>query len=258
MAPQSPIGILIIHGAYFLPAAYESFSNRLTEAGLAVRCPRLPSCGDTIPPTALLEHDINAVQEAAKELIATNRKIIVLAHSYGGIVASAAITSDLYSVNGSSGVVSLIYLAAWLLVPGQGLDDVIAKHGMQSKVDLGTHGDGVMFPKNAADSFFNDLDRAEAEELAKGNVTHNWMAATGKMTHAPWMDLPMIYVFCSQDLALLPPLQQAMLQGAVDFGDGTDGGAGIVTETIDSGHCPFLSKPEEVQRVIEMAAANIR
>ncbi|KAJ5728495.1 hypothetical protein N7493_004825 [Penicillium malachiteum] len=155
--------ILIIHGAYFLPAAYETFSNRLIEAGLTVRCPRLPSCGDIIPPTALLEHDINAVQEAAKELVATNHNIIVLAHSYGGIVASEAITSDLYS----------------------GLDDVIAKHGMQSKVDLGTHDDGVMFPKNGADSFFNDLDRAEAEELAKGNVTHNWMAATGKMTHAP-------------------------------------------------------------------------
>ncbi|KAJ5736093.1 uncharacterized protein N7483_001218 [Penicillium malachiteum] len=147
MAPQSPTAILIIHGAYFLPAAYEAFSNRITEAGLTVRCPRLPSCGDTIPPTALLKHDVNAVQEAAKELIATNHKIIVLAHSYGGSVASEAITSDLYSINGSSGVVSLIYLAAWLLVPGQGLDDVVAKHGMQSKVDLGTHGDGVMFPQ---------------------------------------------------------------------------------------------------------------
>ncbi|KAJ6004916.1 hypothetical protein N7540_012715 [Penicillium herquei] len=255
MAPQSPIAILIIHGAYFLPAAYEAFSERMIEAGLTVRCSRLPSCGDTIPPTALLEHDVNAVQEAAKELIATNHKIIVLAHSYGGIVASEAITSDLYSINGSSGVVSLIYLAAWLLVPGQGLDDVVAKHGMQSKVDLGTHGNGVMFPKNAADSFYNDIDRAEAEELSKGNVTHNWMAATGKLTHAPWMDLPMIYVFCSRDLAILLPLQQAMVQEAVDFTSG--GGVGIVTEIIDSGHCPFLSRPEEVQRVIEMAVVKL-
>lgn len=249
MATPISTAILIVHGAYFLPGAYEPFCNRLRAAGLTVRCPRLPSCGDSQPPTALLQDDLAAVRTAASELISTNHKILVLAHSYGGIVASAAITPDLYSssTNGP-GVSALLYLAAWLLLPGQCLDDIIAKHGMQSEVDLGTLGDGMMFPKNAPESFYNDIERDEAEELAKANVTHNWMAAVDKMSHAPWRDLPTTYVFCEEDKALLPGLQRAMVDGAVEAG-----GAGIETVTIQTGHCPFLSRPEVVQELVEGA-----
>ncbi|KAJ5092802.1 alpha/beta-hydrolase [Penicillium angulare] len=254
MASKEPVAVLIIHGAYFLPSAWDNFSNRLTQAGLIVRCPRLPSCNDSQPPTSLLKDDLQAVRSAAKNLIASNHKIIVLAHSYGGIVASEAITPDLYSDGlGGSGVVSLIYLSAWLIVPGESLQDVFARHGAQSEVDLGMHSDEVVSAKNAPESFYNDIERGEAEEMAKGNVTHHWTVAMGKIGHAPWKDLPMIYVFCLRDKAILGPLQKAMVEDAVNAG-----GDGIVTESIDSGHCPFLSKPEEVQRIIEGVVSSVK
>lgn len=251
MASEHPTAVLIVHGAYFLPLAWNDFSTRLTNTGLTVRVPRLPTCNDTVPPTALLEQDLHAVRTAAKELIDTNHKIIVLAHSYGGIVASNAITPDLYSAGGS-GVVSLIYLAAFVLPLGDGLGELVARHGMQSEVDLGDLGDGVMFPKNAPESFYNDIERERAEKLAKENVTHNYMAAVEKTKYAPWRDLPTTYVFCSRDKAILPPLQEALLKDVVDVG-----GSGIVTESIEAGHCPFLSRPGDVQRIVEGAVAKI-
>ncbi|KAJ5267012.1 alpha/beta-hydrolase [Penicillium angulare] len=247
MASEKPVAVLIIHGAYFLPSAWKNFGNHLTQAGLTVRCPHLPSCNDSQPPTSLLKDDLHAVRAAAKDLIASNHKIIVLAHSYGGIVASEAITPDLYSDRlGGSGVVSLIYLSAWLIVPGESLQDIFARHGAQSEVDLGMHSDEVVFAKNAPESFYNDIERGEAEELAKKNVTHHWTVAMGKIGHAPWRDLPLAYVFCLRDKAILGPLQKAMVKDAVDAG-----GDGIVTDSIDSGHCPFLSKPGKFQRIIE-------
>jgi pimeloyl-ACP methyl ester carboxylesterase len=246
MAPENP-AILIIHGGYFLPTAWDAFNDQLTKAGLVVRCPRLPTCGDKQPPTATLEEDVTAVRSAAKDLIDTGHNVIVLAHSYGGIVASEALTSDLYANEATKGIVHIIFLSAWLVQPGDTLEDVIGKYGFQCKVDLGSNGDGTVFAKNAAEAFFNDIDSATAEELAKGNVTHNWPAVSEKVTGAPWKDLPTTYVHCTRDLAIMLPLQKSMVQEAINAG----GAPEFVTEIIDSGHCPFLSKPDELISIVK-------
>ncbi|KAJ5825734.1 alpha/beta-hydrolase [Penicillium riverlandense] len=243
MTGAKPTAILIVHGGYFLPPAWDALSNRLRKAGFVVQCPRLPSCGDKRPPTALREHDVAAVRKVAQELIDAGHSILVLAHSYGGMVASEAITKDLYA-SGGNGVVSLIYLSAWLLQPGSTLEDVITKYGFQSEVDLGNNGDGTVFAKNAPESFYNDLEPETAEEFARGNVTHNWGAALGPMKGAPWKDLPTTYVHCTQDMAIMHPLQQSMVQDAVNAG------GKLIVETIDAGHCPFLSQPEEIVRIV--------
>jgi pimeloyl-ACP methyl ester carboxylesterase len=171
----------------------------------------------------------------------------VLAHSYGGIVASEALTSDLYANEVTKGIVHIILLSAWLVQPADTIEDVIGKYGFQCKVDLGNNGVGTVFAKNAAEAFFNDIDSATAEELAKGNVTHNWLAVSEKVTGAPWKDLPTTYVHCTRDLAIMLPLQKSMVQEAINAG----GASEFVTEIIDSGHCPFLSKPDELISIVK-------
>lgn len=253
MENQAPIAVLIVHGAYFLPSAWENFCHRLTQAGFIVRCPRLPTCGDTRPPTALLEQDVIAVRTAAQELINSGLTVIVLAHSYGGIVASEAVTQDLYARGSGNGIAYLIYLAAWLVLPESSLSDVISKYGFQCKVDIGINEDGTMAAKNAPESFYNDIDVDRAKELASSNVTHNWLAASGPVNGAPWKDLPMTFVYCTQDLAIMLPLQESMVQDALN----AKGTSRVVTETIEAGHCPFLSKPEEVIQILQRAVAVI-
>lgn len=250
MANQKPTSVLIVHGGYFLPAAWDAFSDRLRQVGFTVQCPRLPSCGDKRPPTATLEHDVKAVRMAAQDLIDSNHTILVLAHSYGGIVASEAIGPNLYSSD-SSGVVGLVLLSSWLVQPGDTLTDVIGKYGFQCKVDLGNNGDGTVYAKNAPESFYNDIESTEAEDLATRNVTHNWLAASGQISGAPWKDLPTTYIHCAQDLAIMLPLQQSMVQDAVNAG------GKLITKTIDSGHCPFLSQPEAVLRIVEDAVTKL-
>lgn len=114
---------------------------------------------------------------------------------------------------------------------------------------MGSNGDGTVFAKNAPASFYNDIDPLVAEELARENVTHNWIAGPGMINGAPWKDLPTMYVFCTRDLAILLPLQRCMVKDAVDAA----GRGRLVTEEIDSGHCPFLSMPGEVVRVVNKA-----
>ncbi|KAJ5100081.1 alpha/beta-hydrolase [Penicillium argentinense] len=250
MSAQKPTAVLIIHGGYFLPAAWNAFSDRLRQAGLVVQCPRLPSCGDERPPTAAIKHDVAAVRKAAQDLITLNHCFLVLAHSYGGMVASEAIRPDLYASNGK-GVVGLVLLSSWLVQPGDTLMSVIDKYGFQCKVDLGNNGDGTVFAKNAPESFYNDIELTEAEELAKGNVTHNWLAASAEISGAPWKDLHTTYIHCAQDLAIMLPLQQSMVQDAVNAG------GRLTIKTIDSGHCPFLSQPETVIGIVNEVMENV-
>lgn len=248
-ANTKPTAILIIHGGYFLPGPWDSFSEQLRKAGYVVQVPRLPSCGDERPPTAVRAQDVAVVLSATQELIAAGHTILVLAHSYGGMVASDTISRDLYADGaGNGGVVSLILLSAWLLLDGDSLENVIAKHGLQSQVDLGNNGDGTVFAKNAAESFYNDLAPGTAEAFATSNVTHNWGAALGPIVGAPWKDLPTTYVHCAQDLAIQYPMQQSMVQDAIAAG------GKIVTETIESGHCPFLSQPDTLLQIVEKVA----
>ncbi|KAK1140974.1 hypothetical protein N8T08_009720 [Aspergillus melleus] len=243
MSSLKTTAIIIVHGAYFLPSAWDAFNDQLSQRGFTVLYPRLPTCSDLRPPRALLADDVAAVRAAATELIAANHKILILAHSYGGIVASEAITPDLYigaSKTLSKGISSIIYISPWLVPPGSSVPSVIEKYGFQCQVDLGVNEDGTVFAKNAPDSFYNDIPAEKAESLAKDNVTHNYGAAMGEMTHAPWKDIPCMYVHCLKDLAIMMGLQKSMVK------DVLESGGQLVTKEMDSGHCPFLSRANEL------------
>ncbi|QKX56701.1 uncharacterized protein TRUGW13939_03807 [Talaromyces rugulosus] len=275
--------VLIVHGGYFLPAAWTPFTNALSHAGFTVRCPRLPTCGDTRPPTARLEDDVHAVQQAALELRDQGHSILVLAHSYGGVVASEAITPSFYSTSltttststnskpnsdsdlnsnenenenknekkGGGGVVALLYLAAFLIQPSTALGQTMTKHIPPSHVQLGDdNADGTVYAQNAVEAFYNDLPKTQAEELARSNVTHNWSAVAHTVRGAPWMDLPTVYIQCARDRALVFELQQILVDDAVAAADKK----GIERVTLDSGHCPFLSRPDELLVIIKRVA----
>ena len=104
--------------------------------------------------------------------------------------------------------------------------------------------------KNAGDAFYNDvLPRSRAEELARANVTHNIMVVGGDVEGVPWMDVESTYVVCEKDEAILVRLQRHMVK------DAQDAGGKVQVETLQSGHCPFLSRPDEMVGIVEKVAA---
>jgi pimeloyl-ACP methyl ester carboxylesterase len=247
--PQA--AVLLVTGAYFLPVSWEPFIDRLSVAGFLVRCPRLPTCGGVRPAKATVEDDVAAVRNAAAELVKAGHPIIVLAHSYGGIVASEAIRPELYAKEPSgAGVVYLIYLSAWLLLPGCSVNDMFEKYRWQSKADVGFNEDGTVSIKNVPDCFYNDIEPERAQQLAKKNVTHNTSTFPHKVSYAPWKEISTTYVYCSKDMAIFLDLQKDMVKDAQE-----NGAPALDIVTCDSGHCPFLSMPGEVVGIVEKAWA---
>ena len=117
---------------------------------------------------------------------------------------------------------------------------------------MGFNEDGTAYAKNAAATFYNDVQpHSRAEELAKQNVTHNWSAVGGSVEGVPWMDLPTTYVHCEKDQAILVGLQRSMVE---DAREALEGKGSLTTETLDAGHCPFLSMPDEVMKLVTKVA----
>jgi hypothetical protein len=88
--------------------------------------------------------------------------------------------------------------------------------------------------------------------LARADVTHNWSAASAKVEGVPWMDLPATCVFCENDQAIFLNLQKTMVSNAKEV----DGAKRLKSETLNSGHCPRLSLPDSLLRIVEKIAAS--
>jgi hypothetical protein len=145
-----------------------------------LRCQRTPP-----PQLRKLPATHNLPRAVAVDFVSAGHNIVILAHSSGEIVASEALAPELYTSNndGKKGIVSLVYLAAFLVQPGGIIADVFDKYGFQCRVDLGQNDDGTVLTQNASDSWYNDItevDSSRAEGLANANVTHNWLAAMGR------------------------------------------------------------------------------
>lgn len=117
--------ILAIHGAWHHPAYFRSVITLLSEQGYSAVCPHLPTCNNDDPPTKTLEDDVALIRNAASSLADEGHEIVVLMHSYGGVVGTDALyglgTKTRAKKGLSGGVRRLIYMCAFIPRMGQSL-----------------------------------------------------------------------------------------------------------------------------------------
>ena len=117
--------ILIIHGSWHQPAHYQRLVDHFQSAGYDSICPLLPSF-DAPRADIGVKEDSATIRRAIEDLLAQGRELIVLGHSYGGVIMSEAITSG-YDIRARSlagmkgGVIGLLFICAFVLLPGQSL-----------------------------------------------------------------------------------------------------------------------------------------
>jgi hypothetical protein len=63
-----------------------------------------------------------------------------------------------------------------------------------------------------------------------------------------WKSIPSSYLLCEDDLAVPPSGQEGIIQNARDLG------GDVEVTRIKTGHCPFLSMPEETARWVRGVA----
>lgn len=240
--------ILLVQGSFQLPEAYGKLASALRSRGFLVSQPRLPSQSDHDHPGFAkrdLSDDSRAIEAEAKRLtVDEGMTVMVVMHSYGGLVGSDAIPEDLSLQSRrraglAGGVCRLFYFAGFVLDQGQ---SVLGTFGESPNNELKPNGRFTM--KDTASLIYHDLPPEEASSWASKIIDQSYAVQTTAITRTAYKYIPSTYVITEDDHAV--PLQyQEMFAAAT----------GAEVKKIHSGHSPQLSKPEELADFIAEAAA---
>lgn len=217
--------VLLVPGSWHGAWAFEALTGHLERAGVRVHAVDLPSNGGR----SGLAEDATVVRA---ELDAIAEPTVVVGHSYGGIAVSEGAASSPYAA-------ALVYLCAFMLPPGQSLLDA-RQHRLPPWIAL-DEADGTQLAQDAEEVLYGDCPPAVARAAAGRLVPQSVAAVATPQTAAAWQERPSTYVVCTQDRAIPPALQEAMA------------GRATRVRRLDASHSPFLSRPDEVARIVREA-----
>jgi pimeloyl-ACP methyl ester carboxylesterase len=104
-------------------------------------------------------------------------------------------------------------------------------------------------PEGNAKDNFSDMPPAEGIEWAKKMPEHSTASFGGELTYEGYKDVPVSYLYTEQDRTVLPKLQQVCIDNVEQAT-----GKKVDVQKLDSGHFPFLSRPNDVVRIIRRVA----
>ncbi|KAE8138649.1 Alpha/beta hydrolase fold-1 [Aspergillus pseudotamarii] len=239
MATTKPT-IVFVPGAWSSPAGFDVVRRLLESQGVPTAAVAHPSTG-VEPPSQTLSDDVANLRASLEHETGQGREVILVAHSYGGFVASDAAEgyglAQRKAVNRKGGIIAILYIAAFLGNKGMTITD-LAGGSLPPFMQL----DGLYCRMiGEADVLFNGLDPQD-QETRVSELVHTASAVfRSPISYEPWHTVPCYYLICEGDNAVPPSAQEAIVQTA----------GKMKTYRCDSSHCPFLSVPEKVVEVLE-------
>jgi pimeloyl-ACP methyl ester carboxylesterase len=225
--------VVFVHGACVRDGSWwwHLAAAALREHDITSVAPALPSCGEGDRPAGPqgpgLSDDVAAVRAA---LTGSDEPTVVVAHSYGGIVAAEA----------AAGLAlrHLVLVSSYLPEVGESLSTFGADAPppfLDFDPEGGTFGARPeLFAETFAQDCPPDIIRDGAARLARQTLT----VTQQPVRAAAWHDLPTTYIVCSDDRGTPAAAQR-------DFARRADKVIELAT-----GHHPFLSQPHTVADII--------
>lgn len=219
--------VILVHGGFVDGSGWQGVYNILKKDGYNVTIVQNP--------TTSLADDVAVTKRAIDQ---QDGPVILVGHSYGGVVVSEAGTNEK--------VKAVVYIAAFAPDKGESVSSLIANPPAGAPVPpILPPVDGFLMLDKAkfAAAFAADVDAGTAAFMADSQVPWGVAALTGAVTVPAWKSKPSYYLVASDDHMIPPPAQRMMAERA---------GATVV-ETAGS-HAIYVSKPEAVAQIIEKAA----
>lgn len=254
MAPSKP-AIVIVPGAFYSPWHYRLLHTGLESANYAVTTISLPSTGTTTP-APNMDADVAVAADAIKTYIASDQDVVVVVHSYGGLVGNCAAKGLLpKDTENGKGVVGMVYMCAGVAIEGMSfMDGSGGNYFPWTRLvgeDPKPNGGIFMFcDGNGAEPgklFFHDCEEAVREEAIRRLEFWSEGCLWSKATFAVWKEVESHYLVCTDDQSGLSVEMQEMM---TTMGKADGSGKWKFVERLEAGHSPFLSKPEETVRFV--------
>lgn len=178
--------LLLVHGAWLGAWSWEKVQPELTARGWDVETVELPSVADRGGPRFGLHDDAAMVRARIKEI---GRPVIVVAHSYGGAVASQGAA-------GLTNVRHIVYVCAFQLDVGESLIELSGRLPWWNV-------DGVtMTTHNTHEILFTNVPLDDSDRAIARMKPFSYAAVTERLTAAAWHTVPSTYIVCEQDRAV--------------------------------------------------------
>ena len=226
---ESPT-VVLVHGGFVDGSGWQGVYSALTNRGInvaVVQNPTLSLTGDVAATTQVLDQQPGPV--------------VLVGHSYGGVVITEAGTHDK--------VKALVYIAAFAPDKGESVNSLIADPPPGAPVPpILPPVDGFLLLDRAkfAESFAADVPADLAKFMADSQVPWGVDALTGSVSCPAWRQKPSWYLVTTDDRMIPPPAQRAMAERT----------GATVTETPAS-HAVYVSQPNAVADLIEKATRQL-
>ncbi|OPB36366.1 hypothetical protein A0O28_0054450 [Trichoderma guizhouense] len=241
--------ILIIPGAWYPASNLDTFIESLEAAGYSAEAFSLPSFNTS---GVSVQDDEDRVKVLLTSLIDNGKDVIILAHSYGGLVAAEVIANPgldkrAREAQGSKGgVVGIVYLAAIIPAEDEGILQLVGGKWLEYIDDTKAETEGLLYTFNPTETFHHDCSAELASSVTETLMPHSELALKTASSAVGWKDKAYdgrrAYIRCLQDKALPIGIQDHLIsRSEVEW----------VVKSLDSSHSPFLSMPGELTRVVE-------
>ena len=222
--------VVLVHGGFVDGSGWEGVYNILRNDGFTVSVVQNP--------TISLANDVATTRRA---LSAQKGPVILVGHSYGGVVITEA--------GNDPKVMALVYIAAFAPDKGESVSSLIKDPPPGAPVPpILPPEDGFLFLDRGKfhASFAADVDADRAAFMADSQVPWGVEALGGAISEPAWRSKPSWYLVATDDEMIPPPAQRFMSERA----------ASTVVEAPGS-HAIYVSRPDAVAALIEKAAHEV-
>jgi pimeloyl-ACP methyl ester carboxylesterase len=219
--------IVLVHGGFVDGSGWQGVYKALKKNGYAVTIVQNP--------TFSLADDVAVTKRA---LASQNGPVILVGHSYGGVVITEA--------GNDPKVAGLVYIAAFAPDKGESVASLIKNPPIFVPVPpILPPQDGYLFLDKTkfAVSFAADVSPDLAEFMADSQVPWGVEALSGAIRQPAWKSKPSWYLVSTEDRMIPPDAQRAMSKRA---------NATVVE--VKGSHSVYVSQPQAVASLIEQAA----
>jgi pimeloyl-ACP methyl ester carboxylesterase len=223
--------IVLVHGGFVDGAGWRGVYDILKKNGFNVSIVQNP--------TISLAGDVEATKLVISSQVAP---IILVGHSYGGVVITEAGTNP--------NVAGLVYITAFAPDRGESVNKLIANPPPGAPVPpILPLKNGYLFldKDKFAASFAADVDAKTAAFMADSQVPWGVDALGGAVTEPAWKTTPSWYLLVRDDKMIPYPAQQFMAKRA-----------GATTVEVSGSHAIYVSNPKAVSDLIEQAASAVQ
>ena len=230
MAKESTMTIVLVHGGFVDGSGWENVYQILKKDGYDVAIVQHP--------TISLADDVAATKRV---IHAQNGPVILVGHSYGGVVITEA--------GNDPQVTGLVYVAAFAPDKGESVSTLIKDPPPGAPVPpiLPPQNGYLLLDKSKFPaSFAGDVEEEKAAFMADSQVPWGVEALSGAISEPAWKSKPSWYLVATDDRMIPPPAQRLMSKRA---------GSKVVE--VAGSHAIYISQPNAVAALIKEAAKGV-